>query len=358
MEHTQSSLSSRGEYPPVVRMIRNACGGAGAYISRGWQNVFDAMGWQYKVWNGRNPERTFEEFAPDIYMADVRMRHWIPTRIKRGQTLVIATADQWASPWLNPEDARNGYRTKWYDRIWIRMLNPAFLFHQTTPEGIQKGWNKWTSAEGIPVHSFMVAGDTFDYLYDGPPVAALECDVAYVGGYWPYKSSGLNDYLLDRLQGYRYQIYGSGWPKGISKGRIDTADIKLLFKSARFVPCIHEPHSRLYGYDIVQRLFMVPLAGGFTISDPVRGIHGEGIFSEDEMIVADSANDMWEKAAYFISHPEARQRYTERARARVLREHTYFHRVGTMLRLLGFRKALDLLKAKMLALGLGSSTLE
>jgi hypothetical protein len=335
-----------------MRIIRNACSGAGNYIVKGWANVMNYMGWGFKIWNGKDPERTFDEFEPDIYMGDVRFRHRIPKRIKHGKTVVVATVDQWSDRWAFPENAKRGYRTKWHDHLWIRRLEPVFLFHQTSPKGIEIGWNKWKSKAGLDVISLMVAGDTFEY-YDSGIDSRFICDIAYVGGYWAYKAEGLHQYLLDYATKYKTLIYGSGWPEGISSGYIADEDVKKLFKSATFVPCIHEPHSRIYGYDIVQRLFMVPLAGGFTISDPIKTIYEEDIFSPKEIIVSNSPQDMREKVEHFIRNPEKRLPYIEKARRRILEEHTYFHRVGKLLKLLDFTTEFEMLKKKMKELGYG-----
>jgi len=333
-------------------LIRNKCGGAGLYISQGWSHVFEIMDWEYRVWDGKDPERIFDEFQPNIYMGDVRFRHRIPRRIKQGQTVVVATVDQWSDRWAFPELAKRGYRTKWHDVLWIRKLKPEFLFHQTTPRGIDIGWEKWKRKEGLDVVSIMVAGDPIAN-YDAGEDERYRCDIGFVGGYWIYKAEGLKAYLLDYAQNYNTLIFGQGWPDGISKGFLPDEHVKKLYRTATFVPCIHEPHSRIHGYDIVQRLFMVPLAGGFTISDPVKTIYEENIFAEDELIVAKSPQDMRDKAEYFILNPEKRIPFIEKAKRRVLNEHTYFHRVRKLLSLLGFSNELVQLRQKMRELGYG-----
>ena len=167
--------------------------------------------------------------------------------------------------------------------------------------------------------------------------SALECDVAYLGQYSPYKAPGLKDYLLSYAKEYRHLIYGPGWPNGIA---VDTSlpdSLRnKLFKSATVVPCIHEPHARLYGVEVTERLFKVPLAGGFTISDPVECIHREGYFSPDEILVAESPAGMQELVRHFVTDPQERLPFIARARERVFREHTYFHRLEQLSRAMGW----------------------
>jgi spore maturation protein CgeB len=47
-------------------------------------------------------------------------------------------------------------------------------------------------------------------------------------------------------------------------------------------------------------------------------------------VTFDGAGDLRDKAAYYLSHEDERRRIAEKARARVLREHTYEHRAREM----------------------------
>ncbi|MHB1463786.1 MAG: CgeB family protein [Thermoleophilia bacterium] len=335
-----------------MRIIHNDCsGGAGYYIVQGRKNAVEALGWKMLLWDGSQPEKTFEEFEPDLFITDVRFRHRIPSRIRRKQTVVVATVDQWASPWAYPENARQGYRTKWRDVRWIRKLDPELLFHHTSPAGIERGWRNWSLKESRRVLSLPLAGDTIRHRDEGFD-EKFACDVGFVGGWWPNKAPGLRDYLLSYAGAYNTIIYGPGWPDGVSRAdSIADGSLNRLYRSATVTPCVHEPHARIYGYEVTERLFKVPLAGGFTISDPVACIHGEGYFKEDEILVAQSPEDMADKVDYFIRHPEERAPFIEKARQRVLAEHTYFHRLAALLAELGFAGELQELKEKISARG-------
>lgn len=326
------------------------------YISRGWTNAVEAMGWKMYSWDGSDPERTFNDFRPDIYIADVRMRHKIPSRVRNKETAVIATVDQWADSVAFPENARRGYETNWRAVRWIRKLDPEFLFHHTTPRGIELGWKNWVLKENRKVISIPLAADTIRHK-EVPYNSAYECDIGYAGGYWAYKAAGLHDYLLSYADKYNTMIFGKDWPNGISKGvQIDDFGLNSLYKSAKFTPCIHEPHGRKYGVEITERLFKVPLAGGFTVSDPVAGIY-DGFFNEDEIIMAASPREMESLAEYFITNPDERVPFIERAKKRVVAEHTYFHRLGLVLKELGFMNELTMLKQKMQEWGYGVRSL-
>jgi hypothetical protein len=343
-----------------MRIIHNANSdrsGAGYYVVQGRKNAVEALGWEMLLWDGTRPEQTFEEFQPDLYIADVRMRHRVPSRVRKKETAVAAAVDQWADPWAYPENARQGYRTKWRDVRWIRKLDPDLLFHHTSPLGIERGWNKWETKEGRRVLSLPLAGDSIRHVDPGFD-PDYDCDICFVGGYWANKAPGLHDYLLSYASRYRTVIYGRGWPDGLSRGDFLEDDaLNRLFRSATFTPCIHEPHGRIYGYEATERLFKLPLSGGFTVTDPVACIHTEGYFTADEIPMASSPREMADMAEFFISHPEKREPYIEKARRRVLDEHTYFHRLGTILHELGFSRELEELKGKMDVWGYGTKKL-
>jgi spore maturation protein CgeB len=78
-----------------------------------------------------------------------------------------------------------------------------------------------------------------------------------------------------------------------------------------------------------QRVFDVPAAGGFVLTDRRQDL--ESLFAEDEMATWSSFDEAVDKARFYVRHPERRQKLAARARHRVLAEHTYQHRVATVL---------------------------
>ena len=100
-------------------------------------------------------------------------------------------------------------------------------------------------------------------------------------------------------------IYGPGWPAGVVAGsQLPDCDRNRFFQTVRISPAIHEPHARLFGYEIAERLFKVPLAGGFTIADGVAGIHEDGFFSPDEVPNAKNGHEMRKLIRHFIANPD------------------------------------------------------
>jgi len=80
---------------------------------------------------------------------------------------------------------------------------------------------------------------------------------------------------------------------------------------------------------INQRPFDVSASGGFLITDIRDDLYE--LFSPDEMVSFKDTQDLLEKIDVFINDEKLRKEYVQRARRRVLAEHTYDNRVDRML---------------------------
>ena len=66
---------------------------------------------------------------------------------------------------------------------------------------------------------------------------------------------------------------------------------------------------------------------------------------EKELITFQDATELKEKITYYLQHPQERAEVARRSRERVLREHTYQHRLKEMLSII-YARSYDLLKSK------------
>ncbi|RNC67277.1 MAG: hypothetical protein ED859_15495 [Desulfuromonadales bacterium] len=82
-------------------------------------------------------------------------------------------------------------------------------------------------------------------------------------------------------------------------------------------------------HTVNQRVFDVPLCNGFLLTDRQGALFE--LFAEDEVAVYDGIGDAAEKALYYLERPELRGNIMEKARRRVLGEHTYGHRMGQLI---------------------------
>jgi hypothetical protein len=212
---------------------------------------------------------------------------------------------------------------------------PDFVFihaHDKWLEGTMSGWRDI----GIEPVGILNAADTFDYL-GGQVRPELVCDVAFVGGYWPYKARNLNNYILPLCHpdsGLNVKVFGnSPWPTEKYLGGIENHDVRDLFVSATVCPNVSEPHSTDLGWDVIERPFKVLAAGGFCVSDYVP--EARDLFTEEELPMAESPSQMAGMIRHFVECPELRQRFIDAGRRKVLLDHTYFDRVTLMFDHLG-----------------------
>jgi len=83
-----------------------------------------------------------------------------------------------------------------------------------------------------------------------------------------------------------------------------------------------------------QRIFDVPATGSFLLTD--RSPELENYLQPGEEVgVYENAHDIKDKVGYYLSHNNEMKKITERARDRVLKEHTYQHRVSKIIGLIG-----------------------
>jgi spore maturation protein CgeB len=82
-----------------------------------------------------------------------------------------------------------------------------------------------------------------------------------------------------------------------------------------------------------QRVFDVPAAGGFILTDFKEQL-AEVLEPGREVICYHHPEEIPDLARFYLDHPEARRKIIGRGRDRILREHTYRHRLQEMLAVL------------------------
>jgi len=177
---------------------------------------------------------------------------------------------------------------------------------------------------GIKPISLMMCADTTAYSsaqYD----PKLECDIGFVGGYWPYKGLVIDQYLTPLLDppNYKVKIFGNQvWPVNQYCGLLSDNDVKILFVSARICPNLSEPHAQEFGIDVNERIFKILYAGGFCISDKVDSYKMFG----DGLVIVNSPEDFRDKIDHYLANPSERYKIAEVGQKHVTENHTGFHR--------------------------------
>ncbi|MBN2036285.1 MAG: glycosyltransferase [Chitinispirillaceae bacterium] len=77
-----------------------------------------------------------------------------------------------------------------------------------------------------------------------------------------------------------------------------------------------------------QRVFDIPLSGGFLLTDNQPDL--ERLFEPDEIAVYSSKEELLDKISYYRGHKAERLKITEKARTAILNRHTYRHRLAEL----------------------------
>lgn len=243
----------------------------------------------------------------------------------------------WVNTWFKSETefyAKHSYQnnsdTKRLNEKIISS-DPSFVF-TIAPECSFEYFETWIQ-RGLKLVSLPLACDTAVYAGQTPDVPEFKgIEMAFVGGYWPYKALQFDRYLKpysDKLRVFGY----SPWPYAGYGGLLPVHLEALLYEQARLSPSINEPHVEHMGIDMNERVFKVLGSGGMTITDVTPGYREW--FGSDELLVPESIGDYHDMVHDILKNDTLSSIYRERGRAAVLERHTYAHRAKAVLDYLG-----------------------
>jgi hypothetical protein len=310
----------------------NPDGGAFLYITRGWEDAFKALGHRFLRWDGS--DKQLEAFQPNIYLGCSGWRQNFPNWAKDAYgTKVAIHVNPWGKTVLQAQKGEPNINETKKAIEWVEKQNPDFLYCYGVEEDIGHMWNKWEDniAGVIPVPC---AGNAVAHR-PVTPDPKFFCEVGFIGGFWPYKALNLRKYLVPVLDKTKAKVYGwGGWKHPKYLGQIKDEDVNKLFSSAMVCPSMVEPHTSRYGIDIPERMFKIPLAGGFTICDPCEGL--DRYVNPEIFPIAKDVDDYARLINYYIKHDGERIKLRRKQRLEILKEHTYFSRIQGFLRFSGY----------------------
>jgi len=176
-----------------------------------------------------------------------------------------------------------------------------------------------------------------------PPVLTEEdkrrfgADVSFVGAGYHNRQS-----LFARLSLPGMKIWGNDWPKECAVAplvqengrRVTTEETAKIYGASKINLNLHSsPHHEdvnPHGDFVNPRTFEIAACGAFQLVDH-RTELGELFAAGDELAVFRSGREISPLVKHYLTHEEERRNMAERARQRVLREHTYVHRMQTAL---------------------------
>jgi spore maturation protein CgeB len=170
-------------------------------------------------------------------------------------------------------------------------------------------------------------------------IAQFECDIGFVGAASSGDGGGvMRAKILESISSYNLKIYGDpDWKrlykdfpflKSAFQGRIlPVQETNKLFNAAKIVMNIHHPQNK---YWASIRTFEIGASGAFQLADMRKGI--EDLFKLNEEIVCySSIQELRELVDYYLRHSEERIAIAQRLREKILQQHTYQHRMRTIL---------------------------
>ena len=139
--------------------------------------------------------------------------------------------------------------------------------------------------------------------------------------------------ILDSLKGYDLGVFGDGWDvwhrmkfkkiPGYYKGKASGDKVLRLYNSSKIVLNIHGPESRV---GVNTRTFDIPACGAFELADYKPEM--DRLFKlGEEMVCYNDPDELKRLVRFYLENPEKRRAIAEKSRRRVLKSHTWLHRM-------------------------------
>lgn len=308
----------------------------------GWFNALNRAGLPVAYYDCKKESAfdVFDQLNPTVFIGQSYNldRATIKCIKARPQMKVILRAGNFSSNEEMMNDPNVLCTTEQEYRILGSLLEeidkPDLVYCHYLQEDMEITHDKFRTKLGIKILGVPMSAD-LDTYYNGSYNDLFESDIAFVGGYWPYKGQIIDQYLTPLCANYDYKIKIFGnriWPH-VNQfcGFIDDHHVKDLFASAKVCPNLSEPHSHTYGIDVNERAFKVLAAGGRCVMDNVAA--AKKIFG-NHVLFAENPKDFKEKVDNIIKNPYD----TTESKQFVVNNHTNYHRVASMLENVGEHK--------------------
>lgn len=206
-----------------------------------------------------------------------------------------------------------------------------------------RSYLKPVAALGVPHVEFLPAAVDPE-VYRPQTLSAKEkarytCNLALIGWYYPSRGE-----LAKALAEMDLRVWGKGWLSPEARQMINGTSRKLpvedrfisepeackIYSSAKIGLNLHSHQTHDAGVNM--RAFELAAAGCFQLSDAVSGME-ELLEPGKELAIYRSPEEARSLAEHYLLHPQERSAMAARARERTLKEHTYEHRMKTLVEL-------------------------
>lgn len=142
-------------------------------------------------------------------------------------------------------------------------------------------------------------------------------------------------FCLEQLRDFQTVIHGDqGWKSVLGTDFI----LRVALDYYRELPSFYSACSINFnatslqmGTAVNQRLFDVPACGGFLITDRQQSLD-ELFINGEEVITYQDPGEIAALVRFYLDNPASREKISRRGRDRVLRQHTYRHRLQTLIK--------------------------
>lgn len=160
--------------------------------------------------------------------------------------------------------------------------------------------------------------------------------LSFMGAGYPNRRLAFREFVQ-----HDFKIWGTEWDGDhvlkplvqMDGRRITSEECVQIFNATHINLNLHSSvgtDELVTGGDFVNpRTFEVASCGAFQLVDE-RTLLSES-FAEDELATFTSLADLKEKIAYYLAHPDLRNAIAAKGREKVLAEHTYVHRMQTLI---------------------------
>lgn len=309
-----------------------------------WLNAFRGIGIQAELWDCKKVSAfdIFDSFEPDVFLGQAYNldEPTLKCIYERPHMKVGLRAGDWGDHEKEIDKSKfNILFLSEKEKFILKKLKdetgkPDFVHIHYLQKDMDITHSHFKSI-GIPAKSLIMCADVATYSgaeFD----PKLECDIGFVGGYWPHKGIIINQFLfplLSDISKYKAKIFGNQpWPINQYCGYISDSDVKNLFVSAKICPNLSEPHAHAFGIDINERIFKILFSGGFCVSDYVEGynIFGDGV------VLCKTPDEFREKIDYYLEHQHEASEIAKKGRKIVVENHTNFHRIAQIFDYIGY----------------------
>lgn len=325
---------------------------AGRTIYHGYKNAFEDLGHTFYPFTVEDSLEDFlERVQPDIFMTSTHFYsqkfldfHLLKKYRDKGMKVFVNTSF-WNSP-IYKTRINEGNSLK-DDIKTINLIKEGMygdFFYNVVEQGDYR-MDGFEEVTGYPYYTIPLAVDSIT-LKNAEKQDKFIADISFIGTYLAQKRDFFNEYVFPLKKKYNLKLYGQDWTqldrtlgfiqkvgqyfnipgvKSIRKPKLRLEDEGSIYASSIISINAHEEYQREFGGDCNERTFKIPFCNGFEISDNVKCIHKYFKVGE-EIIVAESKQDWFDKIHYYIQNPDKRLEIITKGKERVSKDHTYHNR--------------------------------